>query len=471
VRPSPAEIPDTGSAVAGYTSGAALRPVAPQLSNLVTSPALRDTVLQDHPSLRLRFVYLLPATFVTYSLAYLDRSNFGLGAAAGLGQTLHLDGSQLSLLSALFFLGYFIFQIPGAMVARRFGIGRLVFCSLFFWGILASLTGIVQHFWMLAVVRFLIGVAESVVFPVIVLLLTRWFTRRERSRSNTILMLGNPVTVLWMSALTGVLIDRIGWQKTFIYEGLPAVVWAFFWLALVRDRPRDTRWLTPEAVNALESRLVEEQQGLSSTVPRREILRRPDVLLLSLQYFCWSLGIYGFVLWLPTIVRQGASMHSALPHSMTSTGLLTALPYAVAVVCQLSVSYASDRTLHRLPFVWVSLLVGGLALFVSFLSAGHSFAIAFTAMILSAGGMYAAYGPYFALIAERVGSHALGETLALVNSCGALGGFAGSYLVGWLQSATGGPKAGFLLMATAVLASSLLMLPLRSMHVPEARTA
>ena len=203
-----------------------------------------------------------------------------------------------------------------------------MFCSLFCWGILASLTGIVQRFWVLAVIRFLIGVAESVVFPVMLLLLTRWFTRAERSRSNAILMLGNPVTVLWMSALTGVLIDHIGWQKTFIWEGLPAVVWAFIWLAIVRDRPRDVGWLTPEAVNALETRLAEEQQGLSSDVPRREVLLRSDVLLLSLQYFCWSLGIYGFVLWLPTIVRQGASMHSALPHSMTSTGLLTAMPYA-----------------------------------------------------------------------------------------------------------------------------------------------
>ena len=147
--------------------------------------------------------FLLPVVFVTYSLAYLDRANFGFGAAAGLAQTLHITDKQTALLGAFFFLGYFAFQVPGMLLTRRVSPSTLMFYMMLIWGSLAALTGVVKTYNTLAVVRFFLGVSESVIFPAMLLLLTRWFTRAERSRSNTILLLGNPVTVLWMSVITG----------------------------------------------------------------------------------------------------------------------------------------------------------------------------------------------------------------------------------------------------------------------------
>jgi sugar phosphate permease len=192
-------------------------------------------------SLRRRWFYLLPAVFVTYSLAYLDRANFGFGAAAGLAATLHITGQQTSLLGSVFFLGYLLFQMPGAIFAKRRSATRLVFIALIAWGSLAALTGVIRIFWLLALDRFLLGVAESTIFPAMLLLLTRWFTRAERSRANTILILGNPITVLWMSAITGYLIQAYGWQRTFIIEGIPSVVWAVIWIVLVRDKPSQAK--------------------------------------------------------------------------------------------------------------------------------------------------------------------------------------------------------------------------------------
>src|SRR5271163_4707009 len=165
----------------------------------------------------------MPAVFVTYSLAYLDRANFGFGAAAGLATTLNITGKQVSLLAGLFFLGYFAFQMPGAIFARKRSASWLVFAALIGWGTCAALTGVIRIFWLLAVDRFLLGVAESAIFPAMLVLLTRWFTSAERSRANTFLILGNPVTVLWMSAITGYLIQSYGWQKTFIFEGVPSM--------------------------------------------------------------------------------------------------------------------------------------------------------------------------------------------------------------------------------------------------------
>jgi sugar phosphate permease len=402
-----------------------------------------------------RWFYLLPTIFVTYSLAYMDRANFGFGVAAGLGATLHISGKESSLLAGLFFLGYFAFQIPGAILARRYSVSKVVFATLVAWGTFAALTGVIRQFWLLALDRFLLGVAESLIFPVMLHLLTRWFTRSERSRANTFLILGNPVTVLWMSAMTGYLIERLGWQRTFIVEGLPAILWAFVWIAVVRDRPSDVKWLSPEMGVALERRIAEEQMDVAPVGALRKVLFRGDVLLLSALYFCWSLGIYGFVLWLPTIVKQGAAA------SMTNTGLLSAIPYLAAIPLMLLAGHIADKTQQHQSIVWPFLLIAGVALFGSFLSAQRSFLLAFVCLVIAGGCMYAPYGPFFAIVPERVPGNVTAEVLAMINSCGALGGFFGSYLVGLLQTVTGNAQAGYLLMSLSLILSAGLMLLLR----------
>lgn len=406
-------------------------------------------------ALNRRWWYVLPAVFVTYSLAYLDRANYGFGAAAGLAATLHIDGRQSSLLSALFFLGYFLFQVPGVILARKRSASLLVAISLVAWGTLAALTGVLRSFWMLALVRFLLGVAESFIFPAMLLLLTRWFTRRERSRANALLILGNPLTVLWMSAMTGFLIQAVGWQRTFILEGIPSVVWAFGWLAIMRDRPAQARWMTEEAAAQLEAQLAAEQREIAPVGSVGAALVRRDVLLLIGVYFCWSLGIYGFVLWLPTIVRQGAAL------SMGNTGLLSAAPYLAAVGLMLFVARWSDRTQRRVSLVWPILLCAGCGLFFSYAFARTSFVLAFVGLVVAGACMYAPYGPFFAVIPELVPSNVSAEVLATVNSSGALGGFFGSYTVGWLQSFTGNARAGYLVMALALVVASALMFCLR----------
>jgi sugar phosphate permease len=403
-------------------------------------------------SLRRRWLYLLPPVFVTYSLAYLDRANYGFGAAAGLTATLHITGKDGSLLSALFFLGYFVFQLPGAIFARKRSASWLVFAALIAWGLLAALTGILRQFWMLALDRFLLGVAESCIFPAMLLLLTQWFTRAERSRANTILILGNPVTVIWMSAITGFLIQHIGWQKTFIVEGIPSVLWAVVWILFVRDKPSEASWMTPDAAALLESRLAREQLAVPPIGAVREALLRFDVLLLAAQYCLWSVGVYGFVLWLPTMLRQGGSL------SMTNTGLFAACPYIVAVCMMLVISQRSDKTLKRKPLIWPLLLASSLALFGSFLFAQRSFAISFVCLVVGGGCMYAPYGPFFAIVPELVPRNVVAEVIAFINSCGALGGFFGSYFVGWLQAATGNSRAGYLLMSISLVCSAMLFL-------------
>jgi nitrate/nitrite transporter NarK len=263
-----------------------------------------------------------------------------------------------------------------------------------------------------------------------------------------------------MSIVTGYLIHSLGWQMTFVVEGLPSIVWAFVWLLIMRDKPSEAPWMSAEGTAALEHRLTQEQLVLTPIRSWSHAFARPDVLLLSVVYFCWSLGVYGFVLWLPTILRAGNEM------GIERTGLLASIPYLLAVILMLFSSHFSDRSLRRRATIWPFLVIAGVALFASFLTTGHSFWTAYAALILAGGAMYAPYGSFFALVAESIPRNVLDEVLGLINSSGALGGFAGAWLVGVLQAQTGNSRAGFLLMSAALICSGLLMLGYRSKTLP-----
>jgi sugar phosphate permease len=422
-----------------------------------------DAVNQGKSELRRRWTRILPAVFITYSLAYLDRANYGFGAAAGLAKTLHISNYQSALLGALFFLGYFLPQIPGAALVQRTSARKLIFAALFLWGALAALTGIIRIYWLLVIDRLLLGVAESFVFPAMLILLTRWFTRSERSRANTLLILGNPTTVLWMSAVTGYLIRATGWQFAFIAEGVVSMVWAIFWLVLVRDRPGEARWLGPEACSQLETELDREQRSLPRIANLWMAFTQPNVVRLCVNYFFWSLGIYGFILWLPVVIRNATQV------GMGITGLLSAVPYLAAVILMIIVAHFSDRRGRRREFVWPFLIVAGAALAGSFFSVDRSFPVAYLCLIIAGSCMYAPYGPFFAMVPELLPRNVAGETMALINCCGALGAFFGTYFVGVLQAYTGSSAAGFLLMSLSLILAGGMLFGMKT--VPKAPAA
>ncbi len=250
-----------------------------------------------------RWRRLLPIAFITYSFAYLDRSNYSLGAAGGLKHALHITSSQSGLLGGLFFLGYFLFQVPAGDYAERRSVRSLIFWSLLAWAVFASLQGVLPSFSLLLVDRFLLGVVEAVVLPSMLVFLSHWFTKRERGRADTILILGNPVTLIWMSVISGYLIAATSYKWMFI-EGLPAIAWAFVFRALVADHPAGAAWLPDADRGTLERALRAEDANTPEPANRWALLRSPSVVVLSAQYLLWSIGIYGFVFWLPTIVKR-----------------------------------------------------------------------------------------------------------------------------------------------------------------------
>lgn len=397
-----------------------------------------------------RWFRLIPIAFITYSLAYLDRANYGFGAAGGLAKDLHITPGTSSLLGSLFFLGYFFFQVPGAHYAEKKSAKKLIFWSLISWGALASCTGLISNIGILLVIRFALGVVESAVMPAMLVFLSHWFTKAERSRANTFLILGNPATVLWMSIVSGYLLNSFGWRLMFVFEGILAIIWAFIWWKMVDDKPKDAKWLTEKEKTDFEQQLQKEQEGIKEVKNYREAFKSKPVVLLSAQYFLWSIGVYGFVMWLPSIIKAAPNM------SMVETGWLSSVPYILAVILMLVASSFSDKTLNRNAFVWPFLFIGAVAFYISYAIGTEHFWLSFILLVIAGGAMYAPYGPFFAIIPEILPRNVAGGAMALINSMGALGSFAGSYIVGYLNGLTGGFSASYIFMAASLLLSAVL---------------
>lgn len=412
-----------------------------------------------------RWWRIMPIVFITYSLAYLDRANYSFAAAAGINADLGITKGISSLLGSLFFLGYFFFQIPGAIYAEKRSVRKLIFACIFLWGIFASLTGMVSNIPMLVIIRFSLGVVEAAVMPAMLIYISNWFTQSERSRANTFLILGNPVTVLWMSVLSGYLIQAFGWREMFIIEGVPAVLWAFFWWRTARDKPSQVNWLSQQEKTDLDKILSDEQKNIKPVRNYREAFKSRNVVLLCAQYFCWSIGVYGFVLWLPSIIRGASNL------GMVETGWLSSVPYLAATLAMILVSWASDRMHNRKLFVWPMLLIGAVCFLGSYMLGNSNFWLSYTLLVIAGAAMYAPYGPFFAIIPEMLPKNVAGGAMALINSMGALGSFFGSWFVGYLNGATGSPSASYMFMGLALLASVFFTLIVKPNQEPSSGSA
>jgi sugar phosphate permease len=410
-------------------------------------------------SLDRRWTVLLPVIFVSYSLSYLDRANFSFGAASGMAGDLHISAAQNSLLGSLFFLGYFLFQIPGAAYAQKYSVKRLIFFGLIGWGVLAGATGLIADIHLLYLDRFLLGVVESAVLPAMLILQARWYTSGERARANAFLVLGNPATMLWMSLLSGYLSARLGWRMMFVLEGAPPMLWSLIWWWQVADHPREAAWFSPADRRRLEDRLAAEQQSIAPLANYAAAFRNPRVILLAAQYFLWSIGVYGFVIWLPSILKSRDM-------GMVELGWLSAVPYLAAVIAEIVTSTFSDLVQKRLALTWPCLALAAAAFYGSFALGGTHFWASFVLLTIAGAMMYAPYGPFFAHIAETVPRNVVGGAIALINSMGALGSFVGAYGVGMLNGMTGSPGASYLMMAAALIVSAAITYMLQTQRPP-----
>lgn len=399
---------------------------------------------------------ILPFLVVLYIVAYLDRANAGFAKLA-MADDLKFSEEVFGTGFGIFFIGYLILEIPGALLVERWSARKWFARILITWGLCSALTALVRTPTQFYVARFLLGVAEAGFFPGLIVYFTHWFQGADRARALSGLILAVPLSLALGAPISGLLlkVDWLGvagWKWMFILEGLPAVVLGVAALGFMTDRPREAAWLEPAEREWLAGVLEAEARAkaLSSRATLWDVLRVPNVWLLALGIFAANTGGYALAFWLPTTVKNlsGGSNTDAL--------LYSSLFYSLGMIGVAFSGWSSDRTGDRQwhcvgAMVATALLLGGSAI------SGGSFAIAMTWLCLTGLAAYAWPSPFWVLPTLSLSSSAAAVAVGIINMFANLAGFLGNHQVGWLKARGYGERECLLFLAGCYFTGGVLI--------------
>jgi ACS family tartrate transporter-like MFS transporter len=420
---------------------------------------------------RKAYLRLLPLLFLCYAVAYVDRTNV---AIAKLTMTKSLPGFDSAVIGqgmGFFFLGYFIFQIPGTLLVEKWSARRWICRIMIAWGFFAALTAAAKTPPQFYAARFLLGLAEAGFFPGVIVYLTHWFPSRDRTRalswfmiaapfaqilspriSNALLKIGAEENVGGVLARHPEILGLQGWQWVYIFWGIPAVLLGVIVLFALADHPRDAKWLSREEREALEQELAREKgcraAGRRMTAP--EALRRPKVLLLAAAYFCGTTAGYGVELWLPSILEKWYSLR------INAITWLVILPPALALASQLFVGWNADRTRERRWHTVVPMTVAFVALALTPLSRGH-LALTMLCFMAATAGIKAYQPAFWSLPSLFLTETAAAGSIGLINSIGNLGGYFGPTVMGVVEKQTGSFAGGIYFLGCSLAVAAVII--------------
>ena len=395
---------------------------------------------------------LVPFLTLLYFVNFIDRVNVGF-AALTMNEAIGLSPLAFGWGAGIFFLGYFLFEVPSNLALHRFGARRWIARIMVSWGIVSAAMALVAGPTSFVALRFLLGVTEAGFFPGIILYLTYWFPEAARARIVGAFMTAVPLSSVVGNPLSAFLLgfDGIGgidgWRWLFILEGVPAILLGIMVWFYLPDRPAEARFLSLEARDWLSATLAAEQDANAAArrLPLIRALTDPKVLLLAAIYFGLVMSLYGIVLWLPQLA-------GGFGLSTQQIGFVTAIPYLVAASGMYLFGRHSDARGERRFHLAFAAATAGVAL-IATPYVGPPVA---TLLVLctAAWGIYAALPVFWAIPAGFLAGTAAAGAIGLINSLGNLGGFAGPYLVGWLRQTSGGFAAGLVLLGLASLGAA-----------------
>jgi MFS transporter, ACS family, tartrate transporter len=398
---------------------------------------------------------LMPILMVGYFCAYLDRVNTGF---AGLTMTkaLSMSSTVFGLGGGIFFVGYFLFEVPSNLIMNRVGARRWIGRILLTWAVISAMTAFVTGPMSFYGIRFTLGLAEAGFFPGVILYMTWWFPSYYRARMVGLFMTAIPISTILGSLVSSAILTMDGtlglqgWQWLFLLEALPPVILGIVVLCYLTDRPADAKWLTPQQRDWLTQRIESEQRQRESVhrYNLKDTLRNPRVWGLTIGYFGQNMAGYGLVIFLPQIVHQFGV-------SLGQVGMITAIPYVFAAVFMVYWSMRSDRTGDRVKHVVIASIMTsvGLALCLVF----HNPYLMIAALILAQMGQSSIAPTFWPLPTSMLTGTAAAGGIALINAVGNLGGFLGPYLMGVIQDATGSFPLGLLTLAMGTIMSAVVV--------------
>jgi ACS family tartrate transporter-like MFS transporter len=428
----------------------------PSATSTASSSEVATASIETRTIRKLR-IRILPFVFLLFVVALLDRVNIGF-AALTMNKELAITSQQYGLVFGIFFFGYFLFEIPSNLLLHKIGARIWIARILITWGIVATFTGFVHTVRHLYIMRFLLGLAEAGYFPGIVLYLTYWFPQREQARAIALLTAASPVTTILGGPVSGLILDHVhwlgvsSWRWLLILEGLPALVCGVLTYFLLPSRPQETKFLTAEEKEWIRTELGREeqqklQQGQYSVF---QALSSGRVWHLVLIYFGLTIGTWTLSSWAPQLVKSLSSLYSN-----SIIGILLAIPNLVALVAMIFVSRSSDRRLERRYHVAIPAIIAGIALLL--LGTARSPFYSLALLCLLAAGVYSYFPPFWALPSEFLTGFSAAASIALVNSVGNFGGFAGPYMIGAIAMRTGNLYAGLAVAGVALFMSATLV--------------
>ncbi|MFG1819311.1 MFS transporter [Kribbella sp. NPDC049174] len=407
-------------------------------------------------------IRIIPLIGLAYVVSFIDRANLGY-IAAPMSRDLHLDSRQIGLAAGVFFVGYVLVEVPSNMLLRRFGARIWIARIMVTWGLVTAATAAVNSAATLFVARLLLGFAEAGLGAGILLYLTYWFPRSQRSWALSLFILMTPISAIIGSPLAAAmlawgqgLLGIAGWRALFLVEGALTVVVSILIFAFLPNRPSDARWLDDQEKAAIENTLAAEaaeHRANGALTGLREALTSGRVWAMAVAWFAIAFGLYPLAYFLPTMIAS--ITHSIGPAGDVSSVLLSAIPWTVAVVALLTwARFAARRTAVTATVVPMALGATGLVL-AAFTSSGTLFVLA---VCLSVAGIISAMPQFWRIPAIGLTGAAAASGIALINSVSNLSGFVGPYITGSIATATGSFTYALVAIATIMAGGMAVLL-------------
>ena len=413
---------------------------------------------------------LIPFMVLLYFIAFLDRANVGY-AAMDMNRDLNISKTLYGFGSGAFFIGYFFFELPSNLLLHRFGARKWIARIMISWGIVAAATALVVGPKSYIANRIILGVAEAGFFPGMILYLTYWFPATIRARMTALFVAAIPLSGIIGAPLSGYLLElhgvwgMAGWQWMFMVEAIPAVLLGFVVLFHLTDRPQQAHWLRPEQADWLQKTLDAENCHKPHLPLLRAVLH-PSILALSAVYFCLMVGIYSLYFWMPTVLgKEGVGIAGP------QLKWVLAIPPLCGVLTMFFWGRHSDRKQEREFHVLVAMFIGALGLALAAMTTNQDFAAEFTpavnqtlatlGFVCVAVGVFCALPTFWPLPSRRLQGTAAAGGIAVVNSIGNLGGFAGPYIIGALKDSPYGYCGGLLVSALFMACGAILVVVTR----------
>jgi MFS transporter, ACS family, tartrate transporter len=398
---------------------------------------------------------ILPFVFTLYIVAYLDRANVAF-ANVPMSADLGFSEQVFGFGAGVFFLGYFLLEIPGALIVERWSARKWLARILITWGIFTIGVGMVRTAAQFYAARFLLGAAEAGFFPGILVYLTHWFRSGDRARAMAGFVIAAPVALATGAPLSALILKLHafgvpGWRWVFLLEGMPAIAFGIVTLFYLTDHPQDAQWLDPEGRAWIAAELATERLRKPEAASKRwwRALGERNVLVLTAAYFCANVAGYGFIFWLPRTLTKVLGLHSA------AAAAVAALPFAAAGIAALAISRFSDRSGERKAYACGAFLAAGTFLALGSIP-GQPLAVVLATVTLTGAAVYAWIAPFWVLPTLTLKEDAAAASIGFINSVGNLGGFLGPFLIGYLLSRGWAPGTVMLVPAAAYFASAAL---------------